>query len=342
MSESHLLELDDLRCTFVSGGGWGRAARVVKAVDGVSLTVKPAETVAIVGESGSGKTTLARVVVGLRPQTSGCLTFDGQALDWRLRSSRGLRSRIQMIFQDPMGSLDPRWRVSDLVREPLDNFSPDSRAAKTRRVDEILERVGLDSTQRSKRAAELSGGQRQRIGIARAIVLRPNLVVCDEPVSALDVSIRGQILDLLVQLRRDFGLTYVYISHDLGTVRKLADRVMTMYLGQVVELAQTREFFAQPLHPYAQALLSAVPLADPRLEQRRCRIILEGEAADAARVPSGCRFHPRCPLAQDRCVQQEPELREVLPGRWVRCHFAPDAVIPQTVVQPSYEQVGVA
>lgn len=230
-----------------------------------------------------------------------------------------------MIFQDPLGSLDPRWRVRDLIREPLDNFSSTDQRARERAVDEILEAVGLDSAQGTKRAAELSGGQRQRIGIARAVVLRPKLVVCDEPVSALDISIRGQILELLARFRREYGLTYIYISHDLSTVRKLCDRILTMYLGQIVELAPAADFFDQPLHPYAQALLSAVPVADPHVEEQRQRIVLHGEVADATRIPSGCRFHPRCPLAQSICREQEPELRETLPGRWARCHFAPEA-----------------
>jgi oligopeptide/dipeptide ABC transporter ATP-binding protein len=301
---------------------------VVRAVDGVSLAVNAAETLAVVGESGSGKTTLARIVVGLTEPDSGRMTFDARPLEWGSARSRQVRAQIQMIFQDSMGSLDPRWRVRDLVREPLDNFGDGVRGA-NQMVDEVLDRVGLDAAQRSKRAAELSGGQRQRVGIARAIVLHPRLVVCDEPVSALDVSIRGQILGLLAELRQDYGLTFIYISHDLSTVRKLADRVLALYLGQVIELSPTGAFFAQPMHPYAQALLSAVPMADPDLERSRRRIVLTGDTADATRIPGGCRFHPRCPIAGALCREEEPDLREVLPGRWVRCHFAPDAILGQ-------------
>jgi oligopeptide/dipeptide ABC transporter ATP-binding protein len=239
-----------------------------------------------------------------------------------------------MIFQDPMGSLDPRWRVEDLVAEPLSNFTRLSSKKRIERARELLTKVGLDEMQVTKRPAELSGGQRQRVGIARAMVLQPDLVVCDEPVSALDVSIRGQILELLAHLKEDFGLTYIIISHDLGIVRKLADRIGTMYLGQIVELAPTAAFFREPLHPYAQALLSAVPVADPQIEKARERIVLQGDVADASRLPSGCRFHPRCPLAQAVCREQEPELRELRPNWFVRCHFAPDAVIHRTTVPP--------
>jgi oligopeptide/dipeptide ABC transporter ATP-binding protein len=324
------LRVIDLRREFHSGGGLRRAPKhTVHAVDGISFDLAAGEALAVVGESGSGKTTLARVVAGLTPPSGGELEFEGRPLRWDGRNRRDLRSKIQMIFQDPLGSLDPRWRVRDLIREPLDNFGHKSRQAREHTVDEILEAVGLDPAQGTKRASELSGGQRQRIGIARAVVLRPKLVVCDEPVSALDISIRGQILELLAGFRREYGLTYIYISHDLSTVRKLCDRILTMYLGQAVELSPVAAFFAQPLHPYAQALLSAVPVADPEIEERRARVVLQGEVADATRVPTGCRFHPRCPLAQEICRKQEPELREVLPGRWARCHFAPEARVAE-------------
>jgi oligopeptide/dipeptide ABC transporter ATP-binding protein len=305
----------------------GARARVVRAVDGVSFDVPRGETLAVVGESGSGKTTLARLIVGLTVPTSGRVTLDGVELAWSKRGSHRLRKRVQMIFQDPMGSLDPRWRVEDLVAEPLSNFTRLSSRSRLERAREMLANVGLDDVQARKRPAELSGGQRQRVGIARAIVLQPDLVVCDEPVSALDVSIRGQILELLTRLKQDFGLTYIIISHDLGIVRRLADRIGTMYLGRIVELAPTAGFFHKPLHPYSQALLSAGPVADPQAERARERIVLRGEVADASRHPSGCRFHPRCPLAEALCREQEPELRELRPNWFVRCHFAPDATI---------------
>jgi len=328
MPEVPLLVVHDLRREFVARSrSRGLQRAIVRAVDGVSFELAAGEALAIVGESGSGKTTLARAVVGLTKPTSGRMEFDGLPLDWSRRDARALRSQVQMIFQDPLGSLDPRWRVHDLVREPLDNFSDSTREQRDAAVEEVLAHVGLDATQASKRPAELSGGQRQRVGIARAIALRPRLVVCDEPVSALDVSIRGQILDLLARLRHEFQLTYVFISHDLSSVQKLCDRVLTMYLGQVVELSPVSEFFQRPHHPYAQALISAVPIADPAVEARRERIVLRGEVADATSLPTGCRFHPRCPLAQGVCVAEEPELREVEPGRWARCHFAPNAQI---------------
>jgi oligopeptide/dipeptide ABC transporter ATP-binding protein len=315
-----LLELHDLRREFPGRQG----GPPVLAVDGVSLSVTAGETVAVVGESGSGKTTLARLAVGLTPPTDGRVVFDGSEVDWRTRESRRLRRDIQMIFQDTMGSLDPRWTIADLVAEPLRNFGVRDRAEVEGRVREVLTEVGLTDRHAVARPAQLSGGQRQRVGIARAIVARPRLVVCDEPVSALDVSIRGQILQLLERLRSAEGLTYVVISHDMSIVRKLSDRVATMYLGQLIELSDSATFFARPLHPYTMALLSAVPLADPEPERRRRRIVLTGEIGEASRMPSGCRFHPRCPLAQDICRTELPALREVAPGHHARCHFAPD------------------
>jgi oligopeptide/dipeptide ABC transporter ATP-binding protein len=329
MPEAPLLRVDDLYREFrVRGRTPGHSGtQVVRAVDGVSFDLHAGEALAIVGESGSGKTTLARLIVGLIEPTSGAMALEDVPLDWRRGDTRRLRATVQMIFQDPLGSLDPRWRVRDLVREPLDNFSGLPRRAREETVDELLAQVGLDPGQGWKRPAELSGGQRQRVGIARAIALRPKLVVCDEPVSALDVSIRGQILNLLRRLGEEFALTYLFISHDLSTVQKLCDRVLTMYLGQIVELAPVTSFFARPHHPYAQALVSAIPVADPEVEARRERIVLHGEAGDATQLPTGCRFHPRCPLAQRVCVEQVPELREVEQGRWARCHFAPDATV---------------
>jgi oligopeptide/dipeptide ABC transporter ATP-binding protein len=315
-----LLELHDLRREFPGRHG----GPPVVAVDGISLTVTAGETVAVVGESGSGKTTLARLAVGLTPPTDGRIVFDGVEVDWRKRESRQLRRDIQLIFQDTMGSLDPRWTIRDLVAEPLRNFGVRDRVEVEGRVHKVLTEVGLTERHAAARPAQLSGGQRQRVGIARAIVAWPRLVVCDEPVSALDVSIRGQILQLLERLRSTEGLTYIVISHDMSIVRKLSDRVATMYLGQLIELSDSARFFAHPLHPYTMALLSAVPLADPERERRRRRIVLSGEIGEATRIPSGCRFHPRCPLAQDICHTEAPALREVAPGHHARCHFAPE------------------
>lgn len=321
-----LLRLTSVSRSFHSGGGlFRKPARVVRAVDDVSLRVSRGETVGIVGESGSGKTTLARLMVGLLSPSLGSIEFDGEPMRWDGKAGRRLRRNVQMVFQDPSGSLNPRWRARDLIREPLDVFGLGSRREREDSVNEMLNRVGLDQVQASKRAGQLSGGQRQRVGIARAVIMRPKLIVCDEPVSALDVSIRGQILDLLTELRRELQLTYIFISHDMGVVERFADRVVTMYLGRVVEAAPSEPFFSQPLHPYAQALLSAVPTADPDLEAVRQRVVLVGEVPDPSRMPRGCRFHPRCSLAQDVCRTDEPELREALPSRLARCHFAPEA-----------------
>jgi oligopeptide/dipeptide ABC transporter ATP-binding protein len=321
-----LLVVSDVRRLFRSNRGiFGGTERVVRAVDGVSLEVHRGEKLGIVGESGCGKTTLARIIVGLTRPTSGTIEFEGRPLDWTSSRSRSARRRIQMIFQDSMGSLDPRWRARDLIREPLDVFGIGTLASREAAVDDMLARVGLDRMHGRKLPTELSGGQRQRVGIARAVITHPHLVVCDEPVSALDVSIRAQILDLMAELGRDFGLTYVFISHDLSTVERIADRVVTMYLGRVVESSRVLPFFRKPLHPYGQALLSAIPVVDP--ESTRRRVILDGEPGDASRIPSGCRFHLRCPLRQQVCVETEPDLLEHLPDRWARCHFAPTATI---------------
>ena len=331
-SQAVLLRLNAVSRYFESGGGWLRPpSSIVRAVDDVSLEVRSGETLGIVGESGSGKTTLARLIVGLLSPSRGTMEFAGEPMNWDGRSGRRLRRDVQMVFQDSSGSLNPRWRVRDLVREPLDVFGLGTRRDRERSVSEMLERVGLDYRQGAKPAAQLSGGQRQRVGIARAVIMRPKLIVCDEPVSALDVSIRGQILDLLSELRRDLNLTYVFISHDMGVVERFVDSVTTMYLGRVVESAPSRPFFGQPLHPYAQALMSAVPTADPDVEAHRQRIVLVGEVPDPTQVPTGCRFHPRCALAQDVCRRDEPELREALPSQLARCHFAPDARLPSSV-----------
>jgi len=322
MAGMTLLKLDDVRREFKLTDGSGRT---VRAVDGVSLELAREETLAVVGESGSGKTTLGRLITGLTPADAGTVEFGGEPVDWSDRGqARALRPKIQMVFQDILGSLDPRWTAHALIAEPLRNFGVRDAAEVERRVAEVAEEVGLTAQHLTRRPRELSGGQRQRVVIARAVVARPELVVCDEPVSALDVSIRGQILELLGRLRAAEGLTYLVISHDMSIVQKLADRVATMYLGHIVELSDVRSFFERPLHPYTIALLSAVPVADPAAERRRRRIVLGGEAGDASRIASGCRFHPRCPAAADVCRTDPPELREVAPGRFARCHFAPN------------------
>lgn len=296
----------------------------VKAVDGVSLSIRRGETLGLVGESGCGKSTTGRTVLQLERPTAGEVWFDGRDLT-KLKGEelRRMRRRFQMIFQDPYASLNPRMTVGDIVGEPLEIHEL-SRGARTReRVQELLEIVGLNPGFVNRYPHEFSGGQRQRIGIARAVAVNPDFIVCDEPVSALDVSIRAQVLNLLQSLQQQFGLTYLFIAHDLAVVRHISDRVAVMYLGKIVELADRDGLYAHPKHPYTRALLSAVPIPSPRIERKRERIILVGDAPSPANPPPGCPFHTRCPIAQSGlCDTVVPEWREILPGQWVACHLA--------------------
>ncbi len=294
----------------------------VHAVDGVDLEVYPGETLGIVGETGCGKSTLARLVCKLLPVTAGTVEFEGRDIT-KLGGSdlRLLRREVQMIFQDPYSSLNPRKRIGTIIGDPFDIHGIAAGKERKQRVQELMEVVGLNPEHYNRYPAEFSGGQRQRIGLARALALRPKLIICDEPVSALDVSIQAQVINLLEDLQNEFKLTYVFIAHDLSVVRHVSDRVAVMYLGKVVELADAGRLYKTPKHPYTGALLSAVPVADPDLAEKRERVILAGDVPSPIDPPSGCRFHPRCPKAQQLCVDEEPPLEVKESGDLAACHF---------------------
>ena len=294
----------------------------VHAVDGVDLEVAPGETLGIVGETGCGKSTLARLICRLLPVTEGTIEFDGQDItNLKGNQLRQLRREVQMIFQDPYSSLNPRKRVGAIIGDPFEIHGLADGKELKKRVQELMEVVGLNPEHYNRFPAEFSGGQRQRIGVARAIALRPKLVICDEPVSALDVSIQAQVINLLEDLQNEFKLTYIFIAHDLSVVRHVSDRVGVMYLGKVVELADARRLYAEPKHPYTGALLSAIPVPDPDTAQQRERVILIGDVPSPIDPPSGCRFHPRCPKAQERCVHEDPPLELKAGGDLAACHF---------------------
>ncbi|PWW07122.1 peptide/nickel transport system ATP-binding protein [Paenibacillus cellulosilyticus] len=304
----------------IKQGLLSRVVGSVRAVDRVSLAIARGETFGLVGESGCGKSTLGRVMLQLQAATAGEVWFEGSSLtERRPRELRELRGRMQLIFQDPFGSLNPRFLVRDIIGEPFRVHTKLSSRDIDARVVNLMEKVGLDPSLRGRYPHEFSGGQRQRIGIARAIALGPSFVVADEAVSALDVSVQSQIVNLLMELQRELGLTYLFIAHGLHVVRHISDRVGVMYLGRLVEVSPADELFKQPLHPYTAALLSAVPKPDPR--DKRERIVLQGDVPSPAHPPSGCRFHTRCPIAQPRCKQEEPELRTADGGREVACHY---------------------
>ncbi|MEW6522928.1 MAG: oligopeptide/dipeptide ABC transporter ATP-binding protein [Bacillota bacterium] len=315
-----LVAVRSLRKYFpITGGLLKRVINHVQAVENVSFEVHEGETLGLVGESGCGKTTVARLLLRMIEPTSGEVLFRGRDLSQLSgRELRSLRREMQLIFQDPYSSLNPRFAVKDIIAEPLVIHRVGSHREISRRVEELLELVGLDVSDGERHPGEFSGGQRQRIGIARALALHPKLVVCDEPVSALDVSIQAQIINLLVGLQRDLDLTYLFIAHNLAVVKHVSDRVGVMYLGQLAELAPTPELFANPTHPYTCALLSAVPEPDPFAKTQR--IILKGDIPSPINPPPGCRFHTRCPQVAEVCATKRPEFREIAAGHWVACH----------------------
>jgi oligopeptide/dipeptide ABC transporter ATP-binding protein len=322
--ETPLLEVRNLVKHFTVGGGVFGGQAVVRAVDDVSFTIPRGETLGLVGESGCGKTTTGRAILWLDPPTAGQVLFEGRDLATLDEGGlRDMRRRMQVIFQDPYSSLNPRMTVGQMLAEPLAVHrivrEPAARAA---RVRQLLGRVGLLPQHAARYPHELSGGQRQRVGIARALAMEPSLIVCDEPVSALDVSIQAQIINLLEDLQAELGLAYLFIAHDLAVVRHISDRIAVMYLGRIVEIADRRALYEDPQHPYTRALLAAVPIPDPELEARRQRVVLRGEVPSPLAPPSGCVFHPRCPIAIDRCAGEIPPLREVRPGHWAACLLA--------------------
>ncbi|MBA4097959.1 MAG: oligopeptide ABC transporter ATP-binding protein OppF [Rhodospirillum sp.] len=319
-----LLSVRDLKVHFPIGKGLLTGAKgAVKAVDGISFDLKPGETLGIVGESGCGKSTLGRAILRLTKPTDGTVVWLGQdffALD--KASLRKARRELQIIFQDPLASLDPRMTVGAIIARPLKTFHPElTRTQIDARVKEAMAQVGLAPEMMRRYPHEFSGGQCQRIGIARAMILRPKLIVCDEPVSALDVSIQAQIINLLRRLQRDLGLSLLFISHNLSVVRHISHRVMVLYLGKVMELAERDAFYANPMHPYSKALISAIPLPDPKAERARERVVLQGDLPSALNPPKGCRFCTRCPMATDLCHSTEPPLAPRSDGRLVACHF---------------------
>ena len=321
-----LLEIKDLKKHFLIRGGFFRGVSGnVRAVDGISLQVYEGETLGIVGESGCGKSTLGRSILRLLEPTGGSIRFNGKDILKLSKSQmRAMRKEMQIVFQDPYASLNPRYTIMQTLSEPLEVHGLADANTRKQQVHSMLQKVGLDPSYSSRFPHEFSGGQRQRIGIARALIVNPKLVILDEPVAALDVSIQSQIINLLEDLQNDFNLTYIFIAHDLSVVKHISDRVLVMYLGRMAELASSEELFFNPLHPYTQALLSAVPIPNPRM--KRERVILQGDLPSPAKPPSGCVFHTRCPIAQDICKHEVPVWMEVKPEHFVACHFSSNSI----------------
>jgi len=323
-NDNILLRVDDLKMHFpIYRGVIQRQVGAVHAVDGISFNIRRGETLGLVGESGCGKSTTGRTILQLYRPTSGSVQFDDVDLvHLKGEDLRHMRRKMQMIFQDPYASLNPRMTVADIVGEPLMVHSVATAKEIQDRVQHLLALVGLNPSFASRYPHEFSGGQRQRIGVARALALQPSFIVCDEPISALDVSIQAQVVNLLEELQSQFNLTYLFIAHDLSMVKHISDRVAVMYLGVIVELATRDELYAKPLHPYTRALLSAVPIPDPVADSKRERMILKGDVPSPVNPPSGCRFRTRCPIAEAVCAESRPEFREIRPGHFVACFFA--------------------
>ncbi len=312
-----LIEVKNLKKYFTVGGG-----AILKAVDNISFAIKEGETLGLVGESGCGKSTTGRTIIRLYEATGGEVIYNGNNVHKLNKAEKkDFTKKAQMIFQDPYASLDPRMTVGDIVGEGIDIHNLYTGKERTERIYNVLETVGLNKEHASRFPHEFSGGQRQRIGVARSLAIEPQFIVCDEPISALDVSIQAQVVNLLIKLQRDLGLTYLFIAHDLSMVKHISDRVGVMYLGTMVEMTSSVELYKNPLHPYTQALMSAIPIADPKIEKSRKRILLEGDVPSPINPPPGCRFKARCRYAKDICSQEMPEFREVAPDHFVACHI---------------------
>ena len=313
-----ILVVKDLKMHFNISEGLFKS-KTLKAVDGVSFAIKRGETLGLVGESGCGKTTVGRTIIHLYKPTSGKVIFDGKEIK-NSQDIKYLRSKVQMVFQDPYSSLDPRMTVGDIIGEPLDvKYKNISKEEKRQKIKDLMDTVGLSAEHATRYVHEFSGGQRQRIGIARALAMDPEMIICDEPVSALDVSIQAQVINMFEDLQRDRQLTYLFIAHDISVVKHISNRIAVMYLGHMVELAESNELYHNPMHPYTISLLSAVPIADPETERKRKRIVLEGDVPSPLKMPSGCPFRTRCPKATEKCAASIPELKEVKPGHFVAC-----------------------
>ena len=319
MEDKYLLTVKDLKMYFNVNSGLF-SSKQLKAVDGVTFSIKKGETLGLVGESGCGKTTVGRSIMHLYKPTGGEIIFNDRLIKSNA-DIKYLRSKMQMVFQDPYSSLDPRMTVGDIIGEPLDvHHKGLSKSEKSDRIKELMDSVGLSSEHATRYVHEFSGGQRQRIGIARALAMDPDMIICDEPVSALDVSIQAQVINMFEDLQRDRELTYLFIAHDISVVKHISDRIAVMYLGRMVEIADANELYHDPRHPYSQSLLSAVPIADPKEERARQRIVLEGDVPSPLHMPSGCPFRTRCKYAQADCAEAVPGLTEISPGHFVACH----------------------